>query len=370
MTERAVRALVLTADYPPDTWSGIGAAVAGQARALAARSDAAVRVLVAAPEGRVMVPATAADHLVRPLSRRRCPVRAGEFDVLHVHSLALGELAVRMRLRFGLPLVYTAHSLLHLELAATPGAAAYVRAQAALLRASDHVIFLSRAERAAALARHPELAGRCGVLPNGVPAAGGPPSAAPGGPVVFAGRFTRTKGIDLLGAVVAAGSGRRFVLAGGRPDGCGAAVLATLAARSPRTCEVLGWLPHAATEALLGRAGLVVVPSRYEPFGMVALEAMRAGAPVLAADVGGLPDVVTAGSGGRLVRSREPAAWRSAIEDVLASPGTWRELSRRGPEHVARHHDPAALAARLLGEVYRPLVERRDAPARVVHAHR
>jgi 2-deoxystreptamine N-acetyl-D-glucosaminyltransferase/2-deoxystreptamine glucosyltransferase len=363
MGERAVRVLVLTADYPPDTWSGIGAAVATQVGALADRPDVAVRVLVAFPDGRAATGHR--DGVVTPLSWRRCPVRPGEFDVLHLNSLALAELAVRMRRRLGLPLVYTAHSLLHRELAGVPDAAPAVRVQAALLRASDAVVVLSRAEQAAALARHPDLAGRCTVLPNGVPPAAGPPRPAPDGPVVFAGRFTWTKGIDLVAAAAAGSPGRDIVLAGGRPDAPGAAVVAEVAARHPRRCRVLDRLPHPAVEGLLRQAAMVVVPSRYEPFGMVALEAMRVGTPVLAAAVGGLPEVVPPGSGGRLVRSATPAAWRAATGDLLDSPGLRAELARRGPGHAARHHDPAALAGRLLDEVYRPLVDPAARPAEV-----
>ena len=366
MAECAIRVLALTADYPPDTCSGIGAAVATQVGALAARPDAAVRVLVGAPAGR---PGREPSGVVMPLSRRRCPVRPGEFDVLHLHSLPLAELAVQMHHRLGLPLVTTAHSLLHRELAGWPGAEAAERAQAALLRASDAVILVSGAERDAALARYPELAARCAVLPNGVPPPP-PPRPAPDGPVVFAGRFTRAKGVDLVAGVAeaAAAAGRDLVLAGGRPDDLGDAVVAGLARRPG--CRVLGRLPHPAVEDLLRRAALVVVPSRYEPFGMVALEAMRVGTPVLAAATGGLPEVVGPGSGGRLVTEATPAAWRAATAELLDAPALRAELSRRGPAYAARRHDPGRLGGRLLDEVFRPLLAPPARPVEVVGDHR
>jgi glycosyltransferase involved in cell wall biosynthesis len=140
-------------------------------------------------------------------------------------------------------------------------------------------------------------------------------------------------------------------------------VVAELAARLPGACRVVGWLPRPSVDELLGRARLVLVPSRYEPFGMVALEAMRLGTPVLAAATGGLPAVVTDESGGRIVGSRDPSAWCAAIVQLLESPTLHQELSRRGPPYVAHRYDPARLAAGLRDDIYRPLARRRPARA-------
>jgi glycosyltransferase involved in cell wall biosynthesis len=343
-----MRVLVLTADHPPHTWSGIGTAVASQAEALHRLTDVEVSVLVPEPTD----------------DRWRSPVRPEGFDLVHLHSLALSELALELRRRFALPLVYTAHSLLHLELAGLPQAAVWERVQAAVMRASDHVIFLSPQERAAALARHPELAGRCSVVANGVepPSRQHRPRPSPDLPIVFAGRFTQAKGITLLAAIVrglAGTRGYRFVLAGGHGDVAGQAVAAELADRFPAACQVMGWLTRPMVDDLLARARLVLVPSRYEPFGMVALEAMRQGTPVLAAAVGGLPAVVTDESGGRMVGSRDPSAWCASIVELLESPTLHQELSRRGPPYVAHRYDPARLAAGLRDDIYRPLARRR-----------
>jgi glycosyltransferase involved in cell wall biosynthesis len=89
---------------------------------------------------------------------------------------------------------------------------------------------------------------------------------------------------------------------------------------------------------------------------MVAVEAMRMGAPVLAADVGGLPEVVTETSGGRLIRSRDPKDWCRAILELMSSPRALAALRCRGPIHVARHYDAAGLASSLLDTVFHPLV--------------
>jgi len=99
-------------------------------------------------------------------------------------------------------------------------------------------------------------------------------------------------------------------------------------------------------------ARLVMVPSRYEPFGLVALEAMRVGTPVLAANVGGLRECVREGSGGVLLDSFDTRQWAAAIERILADDIAWTRLHRQGPLFVGRHYRSADFAARLLDEVY------------------
>jgi len=353
-----VRALMLTADYPEPVWSGIGTAVAAQAAALTA---VGVDVHVLAParaDGPAAAPA-GRGPVVHGLSGDRCPVRPAEFDVIHLHSLSLGELALEMRRRFRVPLVYTAHSLLERELPGVPEAEGWRRLQVALMTRSDHVVFLSADERTAALDRLPSLAGRSSVLPNGVAALppAGPAPEEPG-PVVFAGRFARSKGMALLDVIVRRLAGRyRFVVAGGHGDALGHRIADGLAAAHPEACRVVGWVDRETLDRLFSGAGLVLIPSEYEPFGIVALEAMRVGAPVLAAAVGGLVEAVGPGSGGRLVRSRDPRVWCEAIHEILGAPALRRELRRRGPAYVALRHDPVRLARRLVDEVYRPVRE-------------
>jgi glycosyltransferase involved in cell wall biosynthesis len=339
-------------------------AVERQAHSLA-DLGAEVHVLVAAGPGRPATRASSVGRLsVSPLSSRRFPVDPRGFDLVHVHSLALAELALELRRRTALPLVYTAHSLVAEELRWGGADASVARSwgtvQERLLAASDRVVFLSAAERAAAVRLFPALAERSAVVPNGLPPSDpvSPPAPA-GGPIVFAGRFARSKGIELLGDIVAAVLAEparfgpaRFVLAGGHGDATGERVVRDLLRRHPAACAAAGWLSRDRMEALLASAALVLVPSLYEPFGLVALEAMRAGAPVLAADVGGLHDVVTQGSGGRLVGSRDPERWATEVHEMLASAETRALLRERGPRHVRAHFDSSRIAGRLLGEVY------------------
>jgi glycosyltransferase involved in cell wall biosynthesis len=82
------------------------------------------------------------------------------------------------------------------------------------------------------------------------------------------------------------------------------------------------------------RASLVVVPSRYEGFGLPAVEAMACGTPVVACAAGALTEVVGAAGGGVLVPPDEPRALASAIEDLMARPEMRSMLGKRGSIRV------------------------------------
>jgi glycosyltransferase involved in cell wall biosynthesis len=356
-----MRVLLLTADYPPRNWSGIGVAVARQAHALAALG-LEVHVLVAGRDDEPLPADTGSSPFVHRLSPSRCPVDPRRFDLIHLHSLALSELALELRRRTRSPLVYTAHGLIRLELGDRPEAGFWSAVQACVLAASDRVVFLSAADRRAGLDWLPDLAARSSVLPHGLP----PPPATvarppPDGPIVFAGRFAWSKGVDLLAELIPRVRRQRpcrFVLAGGHGDALGERLTREIAAHWPEAVQLWGWRGRDELDLLFGRAALVLVPSRYEPFGLVALEAMRVGAPVLAAAVGGLADHVRPESGGRLVASRDPAAWSAAVLEIVTEPTTAAALRQRGPRYVAEHFDLPRLTRRLIDEVYAPLAPR------------
>ncbi|MCB0916695.1 MAG: glycosyltransferase family 4 protein, partial [Actinobacteria bacterium] len=81
-----------------------------------------------------------------------------------------------------------------------------------------------------------------------------------------------------------------------------------------------GWLPEADLRALVGSADAALVPSLYEPFGLVALEAMALGAPVICARTGGLVDIVDDGVTGLLFEPGNPTDLAAAIDRTLNDP--------------------------------------------------
>lgn len=138
----------------------------------------------------------------------------------------------------------------------------------------------------------------------------------PGHPVVgYVGRIEPRKGVDDLvrAAPALAVAGARVVVVGGDPYGVTPQYLQAL--KSTGAVEHYEWVDGAA--GLLGALDVLVYPAREEAFGTVAAEAMNAGTPVVAAQAGGLAEVVEDGVTGRLVPPDDPAALATAVLEVL-----------------------------------------------------
>jgi len=122
--------------------------------------------------------------------------------------------------------------------------------------------------------------------------------------------------------------------------------------------ELPGFLSDNQLRAAIHRAGCVVIPSLYEPFGVVALEALAAGAPLIVADTGGLAEMV-GGTGSALTfepgNSDELA---DCIERVLTEADLADELVRRGHELLEASYSWDAIAARTVN-VYDELLNDR-----------
>lgn len=123
----------------------------------------------------------------------------------------------------------------------------------------------------------------------------------------------------------------------------------------------LGWIGDDVLHALYGIADLTVVPSIYEPFGLVALEAMASGCPCIVADTGGLREVVPEEGAGLRFAARDPEALAEVAIRVLSDPDLEARLIAEAKEHVLRF-DWADVAAQT-AEVYADLVGARLGPA-------
>jgi glycosyltransferase involved in cell wall biosynthesis len=102
---------------------------------------------------------------------------------------------------------------------------------------------------------------------------------------------------------------------------------------------------------ILGAVDLLLAPSWEEPFGRAIVEAMAAGVPVVATNVGGPVEIVEDGATGLLLAPRRPEAWAEAIEALLAEPGRAAAMGRRGRE-VAHRRFAIERHAAAIGEVY------------------
>ena len=169
--------------------------------------------------------------------------------------------------------------------------------------------------------------------------------------IVATGRLSREKGFDVLLEALALAPNVHLELIGDGPE------LETL-----RDCgkhldlesrlRFSGALPRREYLARLVEADAVVVPSRTEGLGLVAAEALALGRPVIATEVGGLPEVLgpaTAEGSARLVPAENPQALAAALRDLpLPSPSleaTAAVVDRHRPEVVARAHSAAYTAA-------------------------
>ncbi len=110
----------------------------------------------------------------------------------------------------------------------------------------------------------------------------------------------------------------------------------------------LGWIGDDVLHTLYRISDLTVVPSIYEPFGLVALEAMASGCPCLVADTGGLREVVPHEEVGLRFRSRDPQSLASVAVRVLADDELGRRLVAEAYEHL-RSFDWADVAEQTAG---------------------
>ena len=123
----------------------------------------------------------------------------------------------------------------------------------------------------------------------------------------------------------------------------------------------LGWIGDDVLHSLYRISDLCVVPSIYEPFGLVALEAMASGCPCLVADTGGLREVVPNEGVGLRFRSRDPDSLAQMAERLLTDSALRERLVAEASEHVLTF-DWSDVAARAV-EVYRDRVRERLTPS-------
>ena len=123
----------------------------------------------------------------------------------------------------------------------------------------------------------------------------------------------------------------------------------------------LGWIGDDVLHSLYRIADVCVVPSIYEPFGLVALEAMASGCPCIVADTGGLREVVPHDEVGLRFRARDPESLSEMTIRVLEDAQLCRRLTAEAFNHL-RRFDWADVAERTAG-IYEELVQLRSTPA-------
>jgi len=172
--------------------------------------------------------------------------------------------------------------------------------------------------------------------------------------LLYVGRIAPIKGLEtLLDAVAllsARGVGVRLLVVGGEADepvdGHESALRRRLEALGlDDAVRFVGPQPQPALRDFYVAADAVVLPSYYESFGMVALEAMACGTPVIASRVGGLTTTVRDGVTGFLVPEGNVAALADSIERLLADPALRWRTGREGVAWAAQHRWPCVAEA-------------------------
>ncbi len=401
----AVRAVLLTREYPPDVYGGAGVHVEYLARELARLIEVEVRCF-----GPERPPAEAGEPAV--LAFEPWDVLSGEdATVLRVLSIDLamasgldgaslvhshtwyanfaGHLAKELH---GTPHVVTTHSLEPLrpwkaEQLGEGGYALTRFVERTALEHADAVIAVSEGMRADILEVYPQLdPARVHVILNGIDADEYAPDHAtdvlrrhgvdPDRPfVLFVGRITHQKGVThLLDAAARFDPGAQIVLCAGAPDTPEieaevSSKVAALARSRGNVTWIREMLPKPSVIQLFTRAAVFVCPSIYEPLGIVNLEAMACETAVVATAVGGIPEVVVDGETGLLVpfdagEDRSPAdpgalaqGLADAVNELLADPTRAEVMGKAGRQRVLERFTWREVAERTLS-LYRELLER------------
>ena len=130
----------------------------------------------------------------------------------------------------------------------------------------------------------------------------------------------------------------------------------------------LGFVGGAQLPALLAAADCFTIPSRYEPFGMVALEAVAAGTVVVAADAGGLTEFIIDGETGMTHRPGDPASLADAVSTVLEQPDLAQRLRDNASDMISRHYDWGPIASQTADVYEQAEVDEQTVAADVEHA--
>ena len=163
--------------------------------------------------------------------------------------------------------------------------------------------------------------------------------------VLFAGRLEPYKGISVLLAAAKKIPDTKFFFAGkGSQES-----LVLEAAKQHPNIEYLGFLEDNAMWQQMASVQVVAVPSLWaEPFGLVALEALVIGTPILVSDRGALPELVRDNSFGRIFKADDPADFQRQLKKFLATPDNAEVMGKKAREWAKKAADPAKHLKRIM----------------------
>ena len=367
-----MRVLHLTPEFPPVIWGGLGTAVGGLATA-SAHAGISVGVMLV---GGALVLGDGSYGAWKPISREQRTLVADESlvvnsdgvfffqvspaeaeedgirlvrkwkpDVVHLHTAWFWPIARAIREQTGTPLVYTVHSLDRAEYE-IGDFVTHWDTQETVIAAADRVIALSHDERDLIAKYCPEARKRVRIVGNGIDdsvaaRAAVRDRALNDSPLVlYSGRFVDRKGIrELLHAiprVLDQIPNVRFVLAGGYGTAADIEREWLHEFLQPYRDQIhfTGWLTPDKVNEWYERADILVMPSWYEPFGMVILEGMLHGLPIAATSVGGPVDILKHERNALLFPPRNVEALTDAVLQLVRKPDLRRRIGREAAKEV------------------------------------
>jgi glycogen(starch) synthase len=381
----ALRVLILSWEYPPVVVGGLGRHVHALSVALAAAGHSVTVVtrhapgapmeelregvrIVRAPEDPPMFPLATPSLLAWTMAFNHSLTRAAlhaaateTYDVIHAHDWLVTHTAVTLKHHLGVPLVATIHATeagRHQGWLPEEMNKCIHSVEWWLAREACRVVVCSSYMRWEVTRLLDLPANRVDVIPNGVDnrAWRSPPRKvaaarsrfAAGGPLIgFAGRLVYEKGVQHLVSALPQLSdshpGLRVVIVGDGPhkDELQQEVRRL---RVQNAVSFPGFLCTKELPAVLAATDAVVVPSIYEPFGMVALEAAAAGAPLAVASTGGLAEIVQSGVTGVTFPAKDPAALAGAVSTLLSDGVFARRVARKARSMVINRYGWATIA--------------------------
>lgn len=285
-------------------------------------------------------------------------------DAIHANYWLSGVAGHRIKHELDLPLVATFHTLARVK--ATAGAtepAQRDQAESAVIGCCDAILASCQAEADQLHDLYGADRDRIEIVPPGVLHAFFSPGDRRGAraalrlgadPVaLFVGRIQPLKGLDVAIEALSLLERRdtRLVVVGGPSGPVGESELSSaldLARRLGVTDRIrfVAPQPHHLLSTYYRAADVVLVPSRSESFGLVALEAAACGTPVVAAAVGGLTTIIDPGVTGELLEARSPTSFATAVDRLLADPARTAAMSEAAAKR-ARNYTWSTTAARL-----------------------
>lgn len=377
-----MKALMLTKEYPPHIYGGAGVHVTYLAKELAKLIPVEVRCFGEQQlvDKNLSVRGFGSEEIMNCPSELKSPLDAArrgidmnavgmDADLVHCHTWYTHLGGIMAKLFYGIPLVITVHSLEPLrpwkqeQLGGGYNFSLWVERQA--LELADAIIAVSQETKKDILSLFPISEKKVEVIHNGIdleeyrvtkdPELLKKWGINPEEPyLLFVGRITRQKGIiHLLHAVKKLQPGFQIVLCASAPDTPEIAEeieKAITAAQQERSgiIWIRAMVERQEVIALYSGAAVFVCPSIYEPFGIINLEAMACGVPVVATAVGGIKEVVVDGVTGFLVPLEqqqespfEPvnpeqfaADLAARINQLMADPALRAKMGAAGRERV------------------------------------